>query len=426
MDNATTKEDKVKGIYYIKNKVTNTMYIGSSNNIKNRMRNHFNKLINNKHINYLLQNEFNMYGYLNYEFGILEECDAELTTLELKNLESKFIKHYAKEMKMYNRSDPSTESINDVNFPVTTYKDKQINKRMTNISNKFIDWYLYSKFHTKLKQISNLLANKHLYISKEKLDKFFMSRIDNEDVKNDYRIQTRLDSTYSNFNLYKITALKFRREFYDLYSVDVSNEFIIYVHKDVYAKLIYEKENNFAILHKRDKLQVRHKKVSDINNKFKDLTDEELNDYAVYLRNYGITDRKYEKANNIRINNKRISKISSSNSIKSKVSDEIMKLLDEYKAELDSLIIIANKAIYYEDVEDKMGEILKDKISKEDYEYSFTATLQRYIRSEYRMSIINIESEKYCDEVLKYLELQRKGFAILTNCTFEDIKKIMN
>lgn len=65
------------GIYKIYCKVNKKSYIGSSNNIRKRMKEHFNNLNKNKHYNKNLQRAFNKYGSENFLFEILEICDEE-------------------------------------------------------------------------------------------------------------------------------------------------------------------------------------------------------------------------------------------------------------------------------------------------------------------------------------------------------------
>lgn len=64
---------KISGIYYIKNKINNKIYIGSSKNIYNRKAQHYSELRGNYHENIFLQRSWNKYGEENFEFGILEE-----------------------------------------------------------------------------------------------------------------------------------------------------------------------------------------------------------------------------------------------------------------------------------------------------------------------------------------------------------------
>jgi group I intron endonuclease len=60
------------GIYIIRNKVTNKVYIGQSIDIKKRFREHKSYLKNSNHWNPNLQNICNKYGLDILEFKILE------------------------------------------------------------------------------------------------------------------------------------------------------------------------------------------------------------------------------------------------------------------------------------------------------------------------------------------------------------------
>lgn len=63
------------GIYQIKNKLNNKVYIGSSTNVKNRLYKHLWLLKKNKHDNTHLQNSFNEYGEDYFDFSLVEYCD---------------------------------------------------------------------------------------------------------------------------------------------------------------------------------------------------------------------------------------------------------------------------------------------------------------------------------------------------------------
>ena len=64
----------MKGVYKITNIITNKFYIGSSNNIQERIKTHFRGLKNNRHPNKHLQSSYNKYGKDNFIVDILEEC----------------------------------------------------------------------------------------------------------------------------------------------------------------------------------------------------------------------------------------------------------------------------------------------------------------------------------------------------------------
>ena len=81
--------NKICGIYIIRNKINNKMYVGQSVNIKARWSQHLDALNKNKHCNTHLQNSWNKYGKVNFEFIIQEECDE----CNLNKKEKYWIKH---------------------------------------------------------------------------------------------------------------------------------------------------------------------------------------------------------------------------------------------------------------------------------------------------------------------------------------------
>lgn len=70
-------ENQIIGIYCIKNKISNKLYIGSSKNVAMRFKTHLSKLKNNKHSNPYLQNAVNKYGLNNFIFELIEETTIE-------------------------------------------------------------------------------------------------------------------------------------------------------------------------------------------------------------------------------------------------------------------------------------------------------------------------------------------------------------
>ncbi len=76
LSNDITRE-KIIGIYKIINKVNGKYYVGSSNDIERRWYNHKIELQGNRHGNKYLQNAWNKYGELNFEFIIIEKTNAE-------------------------------------------------------------------------------------------------------------------------------------------------------------------------------------------------------------------------------------------------------------------------------------------------------------------------------------------------------------
>ena len=89
------------GIYYIKNKANNKYYIGQSQDLQRRKREHQYHLRTNTHVNIYLQNSYNYYGPENFEFGILEYCQKE----KLDELEIYYIDKFNAQTEGYNICD---------------------------------------------------------------------------------------------------------------------------------------------------------------------------------------------------------------------------------------------------------------------------------------------------------------------------------
>lgn len=84
------------GIYLLK--INGKQYVGSSVNIKKRLRRHRTLLRNNKHDNKYLQNVYNKYK--SCEYRILEECDFFIEILELRNKEKQWVEKLNAELNL--------------------------------------------------------------------------------------------------------------------------------------------------------------------------------------------------------------------------------------------------------------------------------------------------------------------------------------
>lgn len=69
---------KKAGIYWIKNKITNLIYIGSSKDIGSRIIKHFSQLRKGNHPNHLMLADYNKYGQSSFDFGVFEFTDIDL------------------------------------------------------------------------------------------------------------------------------------------------------------------------------------------------------------------------------------------------------------------------------------------------------------------------------------------------------------
>lgn len=101
------------GIYLIRNKLNNKVYVGQSINLVRRWREHKSSLRKGKHRCSHLQNSWNKYGEDNFEFLIVEELDninyeKEVVKEKLKKLEEKYMKKYkcGRDTHSYNEFNP--------------------------------------------------------------------------------------------------------------------------------------------------------------------------------------------------------------------------------------------------------------------------------------------------------------------------------
>ena len=69
---------EIIGIYGIHNLLTDTWYVGQSNNINRRLVQHQNELYKKEHHNKHLQRAYDKYGRDAFQFIVLEECSVEL------------------------------------------------------------------------------------------------------------------------------------------------------------------------------------------------------------------------------------------------------------------------------------------------------------------------------------------------------------
>lgn len=82
-------KDTRSGVYQIRNKINNKIYIGSTVNLYNRFSRHISALKNNNHRNDHLQRAWNKYGEQNFVFEIIEIVNLE--TQDIYAAENKWI-----------------------------------------------------------------------------------------------------------------------------------------------------------------------------------------------------------------------------------------------------------------------------------------------------------------------------------------------
>ena len=97
------------GIYLIKNKITEKVYVGQSKNVKSRIYEHRVKLRNNLHCNGHLQSSVNKYGIESFIFKKIESCEVE----KLNEREIFWIKELdsANKEKGYNKTEGGSNAV---------------------------------------------------------------------------------------------------------------------------------------------------------------------------------------------------------------------------------------------------------------------------------------------------------------------------
>lgn len=116
-----------KGIYIIKNKINEKVYIGQSKQLNERYAGHLNRIKKGTHHNDILQESFYKYGFDNFEFSILEEVLDESL---LNEREKYWIDFYGgiNSDKVYNLKDPLLNEHSD-------YVRKKISQSHTGVNN---------------------------------------------------------------------------------------------------------------------------------------------------------------------------------------------------------------------------------------------------------------------------------------------------
>lgn len=120
-------KDKFSGIYVIINRITKKCYVGQSNNVYRRRKQHFSALKAGKHENWLLQFEYNMYGSKNFIWKVIEWCPtSELNKQEkfwIKELNSFAPNGYNLTWEPYNREGEKKKALRkNSEVPKTHYK----------------------------------------------------------------------------------------------------------------------------------------------------------------------------------------------------------------------------------------------------------------------------------------------------------------
>lgn len=150
------------GIYCIKNKINNKLYVGSSSNLQSRKNFHFNSLKDNKHHSKKLQRAYNKYGINNFNYTILENCEKN----NLEILEKEWINYFNSYYNGYNATDEVGAPWRGKKLPE---KIKKLQKctpvKMINPNGQTVEDYSISNFCKingfHVGAISDILKGKH-------------------------------------------------------------------------------------------------------------------------------------------------------------------------------------------------------------------------------------------------------------------------
>lgn len=167
------KHTNVSGVYAITCDQTQRAYVGSSNNIYQRIRIHFIKLGKNKHCNKELQNDFNKYGVETFHVELLEETHE----YDLLNKENEWCN---KGCNLYNSSmNANHSSIKDITvkqfYNFWKRVDIKLQEECWNWKGKCIDKDGYAR-------ITITINNKEISFRANRLAYFWLKPDDNENL----------------------------------------------------------------------------------------------------------------------------------------------------------------------------------------------------------------------------------------------------
>lgn len=139
----------LSGVYRIINTKNGKFYIGSSNNLSRRKREHFHTLRNGTNHSLILQKAFNKYGESNFKFEILARCPTKY----LFKIEQWFVDNLKPKYNI---------CVKDVSVPVgiphVNYKDKDRYKEIALERHKTVDSFGWqSKRIAKLNDAGDIL-----------------------------------------------------------------------------------------------------------------------------------------------------------------------------------------------------------------------------------------------------------------------------
>lgn len=137
----------VRGIYQIKNKYNGKVYIGSSNNIIKRWKEHIDMLYNGIHHSYLLQDDFKVHKLNGFDFSILctSNINDNLLTLEQEYLDNNDQKNLYNVMLNVNYKSISMPDDLSELMCITKNTEKEVINKLKHNINIFEKNYSYLK-----------------------------------------------------------------------------------------------------------------------------------------------------------------------------------------------------------------------------------------------------------------------------------------
>lgn len=124
-----------QGIYQIKNKINNKVYIGSSKNISKRFKDHKKNLQSGNHWNIILQRSWDKYKRNSFVFELIEETKS-LEREELLALEQKYLDSTKNKYNIAPASGGDLLTNHPNRDEIIERRSKTIRKRYANMSNK--------------------------------------------------------------------------------------------------------------------------------------------------------------------------------------------------------------------------------------------------------------------------------------------------
>lgn len=197
-----------RGIYSLINTTTGTRYIGHSSDIQSRLNSHGRDLINQKHTNFWLQEDWNRYGVRAFAFEVLELVEEKE---DLPYREKFYISKF-EETGVYNSNDPvkDEQGYEDVQQRREFKKPKSFKHwRKYKYTRQQILDYLENNYKDKMLALHKHIGKRVYYII-DIVDDWFLENIEDEDIRTDERLIYLLEQWYrkSGFTIVKSFEIK--------------------------------------------------------------------------------------------------------------------------------------------------------------------------------------------------------------------------